>query len=182
MHGIERAGDHGARIGEDLLEGLAGDEVAEERTVGADRQIPAGRSVDARRRLEDAQRLRHGEIAAAHFGREEQAEEARLVNASATAGGSWAVRSACSAWAWMRRKLPGALDVDGGPVGNGIGHGSPETPVLTTAREGATATDSRAALERPMRRRLDAGTTRAANACAAENSRASCRQAPSAGR
>src|SRR5262249_14224630 len=59
---VEGAGDDRARVGEDLVEGLAGDEVAEEGTPGADRQVPARRAVEPSDLLDDTKRGGYREV------------------------------------------------------------------------------------------------------------------------
>ena len=100
--------------------------MAEEGAAGADRQVPAGRAVEACDLFDDAKRVGDGEVSAAHLDGKEHAEEAGLVKRLRDGGGK--LRRALGLLRMgvdERRKLPSALDVDGAPVGDGIGHGSP---------------------------------------------------------
>ena len=143
-----------------------GDEVAEQRAAGADRQVPAGRAVEPSDLFDDAERVGDGEVPAAHLDGKEHPEEARLVKRLRNGGRKLGrTLGVLRLGVDERRKLPGALDVDGGPVGNGIGHGSPERPCSLPRGRARRQPIRGPPLERPMRRRLDAGTTSAANAC-----------------
>src|SRR5262249_9547059 len=71
--------DQRAWIAEDLLEGVARQEVREERSVRTDRQIPPRRRIEPRHRLEHAERFRDREVAPAQTGRQEDAEQPGVV-------------------------------------------------------------------------------------------------------